>query len=69
MKLEEAKAAYPGEWIAFRELEEGENPEGKVELHERNREEFDRKLHELGLVDVYVTFSGPLVPEGYVTLL
>jgi hypothetical protein len=30
MKLDEAKALYPGEWIAFRTIEEGDNPEGEV---------------------------------------
>ena len=68
MKLEEAKALYPGEWIAFRAVEETENPEGEVMLHNKNRRAFDRELLERGLTDVYITFAGPLIPEGYGTL-
>jgi len=68
MKLEEAKALYPGEWIAFRAVEETENPEGEVMLHNKDRRAFDRELLERGLTDVYITFAGPLIPEGYGTL-
>jgi hypothetical protein len=68
MKLEEAKALYPREWIAFRAVEETENPEGEVILHSKDRRAFDRELLERGLTDVYITFAGPLIPEGYGTL-
>ena len=37
MKLEEAKKLFQGEWIAFRTLEEGDNPEGEVVLHHKDR--------------------------------
>ena len=68
MKLKEAKALYPGEWIAFRGLEEGENPEGEVVLHNKDRRAFDQAFLERGLTDLYITFAGPPVPEGYGTL-
>ena len=68
MKLEQAKALYQGEWIAFRALEQGDDPEGDVILHSRDRRAFDKELVERRLINVYITFAGPLVPEGYGTL-
>ncbi len=68
MKLEEAKALYPGEWIAFRPSEEAENPEGEVLLHNKDRRAFDRELLERTLTDVYILFAGPPVPEGYAVM-
>jgi hypothetical protein len=68
MKLEEAKTLYPGEWIAFRPFEESDksnNPEGEVILHNKDRRAFDKELLERGLIDIYITFAGPPVPEGY----
>lgn len=70
MKLEEAKTLYSGEWIAFRPFEESEfdksdNPEGEVVLHNKDRRTFDKELLERGLIDIYITFAGPPVPEGY----
>jgi len=68
VKLEEAKALHPGEWIAFRALEENGNPEGEVVLHNKDRWAFDKELLARELRDVYITFTGPVVPEGYGTL-
>lgn len=65
MRLEDAKALYPGEWMAFRTFEEGDNPEGEIVLHNRDRRAFDKELLQRGLTDVYVTFAGPPAPEGY----
>ena len=65
MKLEEAKALYRGEWIAFRAFEENDNPKGEVVLHNKVRRVFDKELLHHGLTDVYITFVGPPVPEGY----
>jgi len=65
MRLEEAKTRYPGEWIAFRVFDESENPEGEVILHEKDRWKFDKELIEQGITDVYITFAGPLVKEGF----
>ena len=68
MKLAQAKTLYQGEWIAFRELEESENPEGNVVLHNNDRRAFDKQLLELGLTDLYITFAGPPAPEGYAAI-
>ena len=65
MKLEEAKAKYKKEWIAFRAVEKGDNPEGEVVLHNKDRRTFDKELVDRGLTNVYITFAGPPVPEGY----
>ena len=68
MKLEEAKKVFQGEWIAFRSLEEGDNPEGEVVLHHKDRRTFDKELLQGGLTEVYITFAGPPVPEGYAAI-
>jgi len=68
MRLEEAKDQYRGEWIAFRTSAEDENPEGDVLLHHKDRRAFDKELMRKGLTDVYITFAGPPVPEGYAVI-
>jgi hypothetical protein len=68
MKLEDAKTRYQGEWIAFHALEEKDNPDGEVVLHNKDRRAFDKELLDRGLIDVYITFTGPLVPEGYAVM-
>jgi hypothetical protein len=68
MKLEEAKTRHRGEWLAFRALEERDNPEGEVLLHNKDRRAFDKELLERRLTDVYITFAGPVVPEGYAVM-
>jgi hypothetical protein len=68
MKLEEAKDLYSDEWLAFRTFEDGDNPEGEVILHNKNRKSFDRELMKLKPTDVYITFAGPLIPEGYAVM-
>ena len=68
MRLEEAKALYPNEWIAFRAFEESDNPEGELVLHNKDRRAFDKELLEQGLTGVYITFAGPPVPEGYAVM-
>ncbi len=65
MRLDEAKTIYHGEWIAFRACDESNNPEGEVILHYKDRWTFDRELIERGVTDVYITFAGPLVKEGF----
>ena len=69
MKLEEAKKLYLDEWIAFRSNENGENPDGEVLLHNKNRRVFDKELLSRELINVYITYTGPLIPEGYAILL
>jgi hypothetical protein len=68
MRLEEAKAKYQGEWIAFRMFEESDNPEGEVVLHNKDRWTFDKELLEKGIINVYITFAGPLVREGFAVI-
>ncbi|MDI6794114.1 MAG: hypothetical protein QME81_14835 [bacterium] len=65
MRLEEVKTKYQDEWIAFRAVDESENPEGEVILHNRDRWMFDRELVGRRITDVYITFVGPLVKEGF----
>lgn len=65
MRLEEAKKKYTGEWIAFRAKKKGKNPDGEVVLHHRDRHAFDRALLKQGKTGIYITFAGPVVPEGY----
>jgi len=68
MKLEEARTLFSGEWIAFRAIEEGDNPEGEVILHNKDRRAFDKELLEQGVTDLYITFTGPPLPEGYTVM-
>ena len=68
MRLEEAKTRYQGEWIAFHALDESDNPEGEVIFHNRDRHAFDKELLERGITDIYITFAGPPVPEGYAVM-
>lgn len=68
MRLEETKAMYPGEWIAFRPTDESDDPEGELILHNKDRRTFDKQLIERGITDVYIAFAGPTIPEGYGTL-
>ena len=65
MRLEEAKVMYQGEWIAFRAFDESDNPEGEVILHNKDRWAFDKEIIERGITDVYITFAGRLVKEGF----
>jgi hypothetical protein len=65
MRLEEAKKKFHGEWIAFRISKEAENPEGEVLLHNKNHRELGKKILQKGIRDVYITFAGPAIPEGY----
>lgn len=68
MKLADARELYDGEWIAFRTTDDGEDPDGEIVLHRRGRREFDKALLQRGLTDVYITYAGPPVPEGYATV-
>ena len=68
MRIEEARAKYQGEWIAFQAFEERDDPEGKVILHNKDRRAFDKELVERGLKDVYITFAGAPVPQGYAVM-
>jgi len=68
MRLEEARRLHQGEWIAFRPYEESDDPEGEVILHNKDRRIFDKELLQQGVTDIYITFAGPPVPEGYAVI-
>lgn len=68
MKLNEAQQLYPEEWIAFRAAGAGDDPEGEVVLHSKDRHLFDRELVKRNLTDTYITFVGLPIPEGYAAL-
>ncbi len=57
MRLAKAKALYPDEWIAFSTTEEGDNPEGEVLLHHKDRRLFDKQLLDPDQIDDYITFT------------
>ncbi|MBS4028483.1 MAG: hypothetical protein KGZ58_07580 [Ignavibacteriales bacterium] len=65
MKLEDARKQFENEWMAFRSIEKGDNPDGEVILHNKNRREFDNEVLKKEIVNVYLTYNGPVVPEGY----
>jgi plasmid stabilization system protein ParE len=48
---------------AWRDLEEVAD-----HLTNRDRRTFDRELLRKGLTDIYITFAGPPVPEGYAVI-
>lgn len=68
MRLTEAKRLYQGEWIAFHVKDDVEDPDGEVILHNKDRRAFDRRLLELELTDLYISFAGPAVPDGYAAI-
>ena len=67
MRLEEAKKIFQGEWIAFQiyKGKESDNPEGDVLAHNKNRRDFDKTILQKAVKDIYITFAGPAIPEGY----
>ncbi len=69
MTLEEAKIQYPNEWIAFVILKSGDNPEGEVEYHNNDPEEFDQEVLKRKLNNVYLTYTGEITPEEGVLIL
>lgn len=68
MKLSEALEQMKDQWIAFRISRDGVDPEGDVVLHSKNRLDFDRRLVSEHIRNVYVTYSGEILPEGYAAL-
>jgi hypothetical protein len=64
MKVDEAKTLYKGEWLAFR-FEDTDSAEGTVVLHHKDRREFDKELLKQEVGNLYITFSGPAMPEDY----
>jgi hypothetical protein len=68
MCLENAKKLYPNEWIAFRSSSHDEDPEGEVVFHHPDRNTFESELLAKKIVNVYLTYTGELVKEGYSVL-
>ncbi len=68
MRLSQAKKLYQDQWLAFRIVENGDDPVGEVVLHENDRSRFRKRLHDEKVRGVYLTFAGELIPEGYAAL-
>ena len=66
-RIAEIKKRYSGEWLAIAVTKEakGEAVEGKLLLHSRNRDEVWSKVKLSKKIEVYVTFAGPPLEEGY----
>jgi hypothetical protein len=66
-RIAEIKRRYRGEWLAIAVTKEanGEAVEGKLLLHSRNRDEVWRKVRLSRKTEVYVSFAGPPLEEGY----
>jgi len=41
---------------------------GETIIHNKDHRAFDKDLLEQGLTDIYITFAGPPVPEGYAVI-
>ena len=57
MRLEEAKKLYVGEWIAFQEFGEEENPEGQVEAHHKDRDILINLIQSIKRENLYITYA------------
>jgi len=65
--IESLKKQYTGEWLAIEvtKLSEGEPVEGRVIYHDKNRRRLWQKVDLSQDKDIYVTYAGPLIEEGY----
>ena len=65
--IEKLKQKYKGEWLAIEitKEEEGEATEGKLILHSKNRDEIWKNIRLSTEKEIYVTFAGPPLEEGY----
>ncbi|MEK7263922.1 MAG: hypothetical protein AAB071_05370 [Bacteroidota bacterium] len=63
MTLQEARTKFPNEWMAFKELEEGDNPNGEIIYHHKERRRFHQAILEKKIINVYITYNGLAVPE------
>ena len=66
-KIEKLKKKYKGEWLAIEVTKEegGEAIEGKLILHSKIREEIWKNISLSKEKEIYVTFAGPPLEEGY----
>lgn len=71
MKIKELKKKYKDEWLAIEVTKEenGRSVEGRLILHEKDRDILWEKLSSLKKTnkkeDIYVTYTGPLLKKGY----
>ncbi len=63
----ELKQKYKGKWLAIEvsRYEDHEPVEGKLLLHDRDRQKLWQKLKLSPSKRIYVTYAGPLIEEGY----
>jgi hypothetical protein len=66
-KIEKLKQKYKGEWLAIEVTKEenGISIEGKLVLHTPDREELWKKVPIYKDREIYVTYAGPPLDEGY----
>jgi hypothetical protein len=76
MKLEATRQLYPSEWIAFRAVEDQQDPEGEVVAHHPHEKEFNKhvmayrksagqRTEGYFVGHLYITFAGPApVPKA-----
>ncbi len=65
--IESLKEKYTGEWLAVEvtKLSAGEPVEGRLIYHEKDRKKLWEKLELSPDKEIYVTYAGPLIEEGY----
>ena len=70
MKLSEAKRKYRNSWIAFKYTDRDKNS-GKVLIHDKDRNKFHERMiaRKQRLKNIYITYTGPLIPKGMVVVL
>ena len=66
MSLKEAKNQYKGKWIAFFIKEERNgNTYGEVLDSDVDKTQLHERLREKKVKEVYVTYAGPYIKDGY----
>ena len=72
VSIPETERLYKDEWLLFEVLESGEQDEplrGRLLFHHPDREVAFDKGAEYESLLVYVTYTGPVVPEGMEAVL
>lgn len=67
MKLEDLKSTYKNEWLAIEvsKREKGIPIEGKLITHNPTKSILHADLRKRKIKDVFVVYSGPIIPLGY----
>ncbi|MDI6707953.1 MAG: hypothetical protein QME47_02555 [Candidatus Thermoplasmatota archaeon] len=67
MKIKDLKKRYKGEWLAIEVIKENdEGPvEGRLILHEKDRDKLWEKVKLTRGKTTYITFAGPPIEKGY----